>query len=856
MTQIQNQRKILIIDQNAADRDALSRSLEAREYDVFQTASGQDALSLIKKHHIDIVMMTSTMTDINGVELCRLIREQEKGSYIYIIMLMDKAEETDQFKGFGAEIDAYVTKPPDLEELEALIKAGMRTAGYDHVLMEIDKQEAESIKTAKPENGVKKDGDAHSGLESLKKNIPMGTISRQDQVLAKIAVTNKLITKKQLAEAFTIQHKEKMTGKKLSLDTILFHKQWISKGMLNDLRVAAKRQIGKRFGVIAVNKGYITPDQVNTALKEQAQEFKEKHKCRRLGDILLRRGDISKEQRDEIWIELKNVVLKPSEKKAPQPDIDTESGPLDIDEKALLFRIKVSQDRLEATIQLKKQKLPKGISVDDIKKILALDGVIYGVVDDSMTQAFLEHDAAMQKPLVAAMGKPPVPGKASYLKFYFDRDYLTAGKINEEGEIDYRERGEIPRVKEGELIVEKIPPVEGQNGIDVYNTPIYAPEVEDIALRCEEGTVISEDGLKVYAKIEGQPYATVGGKIFVFSSFDVNGDVDYRTGNIEFDGNINVKGAVKDGFSVKGGSLTAEEILGATIHVKGDVVVKGGILGARIEAEGQVYAKFIKESNIRAYGNVIAEKEVLDSKIRTSGEFIAERGKIISSLVAAKKGVIVKDIGTDVSEPCTIKVGADEHIRKIVQGFDQSRDKVKTALEQAQADHDALTAEQVKVQEETMALVQEQDDMVKKQRVLEDKMKTLRKEDQPETTTQLETALDKAGRLIKSLENGINEKFRQQEDLEERIEDAKERIEEIIDGIEDLSDQKQAVVKWSKKDKANPRITVKGSIYGGTRVSGVHASYILKETAKNVVVEEVKVPDTEDDYEMVIGKPK
>ncbi len=169
----------------------------------------------------------------------------------------------------------------------------------------------------------------------------------------------------------------------------------------------------------------------------------------------------------------------------------------------------------------------------------------------------------------------------------------------------------------------------GKPGIDVNGNPILVSDTNDIALKCGDGTLLSQNGLEVHAKIDGQPNLTLAGDLSVFAELIVDGDVDFNTGNIDFDGNVVVKGTIIDGFTIKCGNLNAKEIFGAKIFAIGDVHVSGGILRTQIKAEGNVTAKFIMNSNIKSFGSVLVDKEVIDSKICSSGNFIATRGKII-----------------------------------------------------------------------------------------------------------------------------------------------------------------------------------------------------------------------------------
>jgi hypothetical protein len=266
-----------------------------------------------------------------------------------------------------------------------------------------------------------------------------------------------------------------------------------------------------------------------------------------------------------------------------------------------------------------------------------------------------EHETT--EPFTIAKGQKPVPGCDATISYHFDSNYLTAGKINTDSSINYQDRGQVPKVKAGDLLAEKKVMQTSRSGFDVFGHPIPVTDSKDIDINCGPGAVLSEDGLKLYASIDGRPELAASGKISVFDELIIDKDVDFNTGNIDFDGRVRIKGAVKNGFTVKCGSLVVQEVVHGKISAIGDVIVQFGIINSKVQTEGNISARFIIDSNIKSFGDVVVEKEVLNSKIRSSGRFSAETGKIISSFISAKMGVSAKEIGTDISSPCRIQVG-------------------------------------------------------------------------------------------------------------------------------------------------------------------------------------------------------
>jgi two-component system response regulator MprA len=120
--------KILVVDDEQPLRDALERALKVERYEVETLESGAEALERMKNAHgIDAVILDVLMPGIDGLEVCRRIRAA--GDKTPVLMLTARVEVEDRVAGLDAGADDYVTKPFDLEELLARLRALLRRAG-------------------------------------------------------------------------------------------------------------------------------------------------------------------------------------------------------------------------------------------------------------------------------------------------------------------------------------------------------------------------------------------------------------------------------------------------------------------------------------------------------------------------------------------------------------------------------------------------------------------------------------------------------------------------------------------------------------------------------------------------------
>lgn len=133
-------KKILVVDDNPDNLESMKLLLSSYpdELEVVKAESGDKALELIEEDNFSVALIDIMMPDLNGYEVCKIIRSNKKLSYVPIILITAKAMSTqDRLNGYDAGCEDYVLKPVDRHELFARLRSMLRTKKlHDDLLTE------------------------------------------------------------------------------------------------------------------------------------------------------------------------------------------------------------------------------------------------------------------------------------------------------------------------------------------------------------------------------------------------------------------------------------------------------------------------------------------------------------------------------------------------------------------------------------------------------------------------------------------------------------------------------------------------------------------------------------------------
>ncbi|WP_096200408.1 FapA family protein [Bacillus sp. FJAT-45350] len=338
---------------------------------------------------------------------------------------------------------------------------------------------------------------------------------------------------------------------------------------------------------------------------------------------------------------------------------------------SLPFTIKISDDKLSILLQVSSELFKTyelATKARSHRMMLELEAVSSPCdveeVSSKITEEVLKKGVSVEiyttkiiqellnptfKPIKVAEGLPPIPAVDSVIEKYFSKDLKEV--IEEvDGKADYKNRLKIPTVEAGQVIARLFPPKEGKDGINVYGEVLQPKPPKKIEVRPKPRVRLTEDG-QVIALQQGRPSITGHSvkHIDILETYEVNSDVDMKTGNIYFSGDVLIRGHVKDNMKVE--SSGSIYVYGNVYHAKlaatQDIHIMGTVINSKVIA-GQLsmyYSQVYKTSQdllISFEKLILAVKQLEKSMTEKNLEF--NFNHVIQTLFEMKFDHIIKEV--------------------------------------------------------------------------------------------------------------------------------------------------------------------------------------------------------------------
>lgn len=351
------------------------------------------------------------------------------------------------------------------------------------------------------------------------------------------------------------------------------------------------------------------------------------------------------------------------------------------------IQVLVSRDRMEATLQIIMPKRSRALLFDEVIDKINRSGISYGIDLDAVQKAYQRPGLRVS----CATGLRPCDGQDAHIHYHIDLENKGRPVELDDGRVDYKNLNVFTTVRQDEIIAEKIPHTSGTPGRDVLGQVVPAKSGRDILLPLGKN-VYTSDHKKIQASIAGQ-LIIVNNKINVIPIIEVKGDVDLSTGNIDFVGNVIVRGSVQAGFTVKaeGNVEVSGTVSGGIVEGK-NVTIRMGIQGMQrgyIKATESVIAKFIENATVHAGQDIIVSEVILHSKVFAGKKVVVEgrRGLIAGGQIVAGEEIRAKIAGTHLAANTDLEVGVNpmlreeyQHLRKEIKNAQSNLDQTQKAL--------------------------------------------------------------------------------------------------------------------------------------------------------------------------------
>ncbi|MGM0437068.1 MAG: DUF342 domain-containing protein [Bacillota bacterium] len=350
----------------------------------------------------------------------------------------------------------------------------------------------------------------------------------------------------------------------------------------------------------------------------------------------------------------------------------------ELDEDAEI-EIEISSDGKRAFLDYKPAYGGKKASLKDLKDKIKEAGIVFGIKEEKLKNVI--ENRVVQKGLLIAEGEEPKDPVDEKLKYHFSDKKESIGTKREDGSMDFYNRGLITNVSPSDTLVTIKDSKKGKPGHKVTGEEI--PPREPKTAKLPSGKNVKEEDGKLVSEIEGQVVKD-GKRVNVLPVHEVKGNVDMNTGNIEFVGNVVVKGDVDEGFKIKAGGNVqiGGHVSAAQIESGGQVIIKKGFVGkekGRIDAKGNVEIKFVENGHIKAEGSIKASDAVMHSDLNAAEDIIVteNKGLLVGGRCQAGHNIEANIVGSTMATKTVLEAGVDQETK-------EELDEIKEELKESE----------------------------------------------------------------------------------------------------------------------------------------------------------------------------
>ncbi len=353
--------------------------------------------------------------------------------------------------------------------------------------------------------------------------------------------------------------------------------------------------------------------------------------------------------------------------------IATADGILDVgkgENGALLLRVRIDADA-KAEVSVSADRMVAFLAISEpigcgarateetIRRAITAAGISVGVDDPAVRHAAaLAARGEVVDQIIVARGEPPVRPGQRQIRYLVPLSANRGVVIRANGTADYRNQDRMTTIRAGTEIAEIVlPSAEARNGFDVTGREIPAG-TSGTGSGIDAGPNVAQrvrnDGTTVLVAAVSGELVVENNTISIRSVHTIRGDVDLQTGNIRFNGPVDVTGNVRTGFFVmaQGDIRVGEGVESALLSSDGDILVKLGVKGAGkavLRTKKNLRIGFSEQATLLAVGNIVLTNACLHTRVKCNGKLVmpGEKGNLIGGTVQCRDGVDAANIGSE-----------------------------------------------------------------------------------------------------------------------------------------------------------------------------------------------------------------
>lgn len=371
--------------------------------------------------------------------------------------------------------------------------------------------------------------------------------------------------------------------------------------------------------------------------------------------------------------------------------------------------VEIAEDFMSATLSLVPGGPPEKPGMEACVTALRTAGVdVTAAVGEAVGALLASRAEAPDEAHTAevAVGEPVKQGKNGWLELYkdFDPDGASGEEPDEDADehaqaasapaaVDHYNKRAFCLVKPGDRIGELHQPVEGKPGRDVRGKPIAVKSVKAYPLKVDATIEKQPDGKLIVRA--GGVLVRSGPSLRVNPDLEIPGNVDFTTGNIRFNGDVNINKGVRDCFIVEAtGSVTVRGMVEASTIIAGANANLMRGMAARekgaVRVGGDLEARYLDNVEGAVGGALRVQKEIINCRLSVAGPVESESASMCGGWLAIGGALELAEIGTESGVTTEIALGLNPEVDRQQERADSLFERIDERGEPIEREHDGL----------------------------------------------------------------------------------------------------------------------------------------------------------------------